>query len=136
MTYIELIVVLSIFAVMSSIGLLNYKAFQAKVDIKNLANEIALKFVQAQKEATSGKLPVFSYPAVDPWKPSYGLYFDPTDTDTSFIYFVDLDNGGDFDAPFNICPNINASIDCIEIITITKGNRIDKIEAFTASGAV
>ncbi|KKQ07855.1 MAG: hypothetical protein US18_C0006G0001, partial [Parcubacteria group bacterium GW2011_GWB1_36_5] len=48
MTYVELIVVLSIFAVMSSIVLFNYGEFQAKVDIKNLASDIALKIVEAQ----------------------------------------------------------------------------------------
>ena len=45
MTYVELIVVLGIFAVMLSISMFNYKRFQGKVDIKNLANDIALKLV-------------------------------------------------------------------------------------------
>ena len=48
MTYIELIVVLSIFAVMTSIVLFDYGGFQAKVDIKNLASDVALQIVQAQ----------------------------------------------------------------------------------------
>ena len=47
MTYIELIVVLSIFAVMSSVVIFNYGLFQARIDIKNLASDIALKFVEA-----------------------------------------------------------------------------------------
>ena len=56
MTYVELIVVLSIFSIMTSVVLFNYGAFQAKVDIKNLASDIALKIVEAQKSALSGKL--------------------------------------------------------------------------------
>ena len=57
MTYVELIVVLSIFSVMTSVVLFNYNEFQAKIDIKVLANDIALKIVEAQKSALSGKLP-------------------------------------------------------------------------------
>ena len=49
MSYVELIVVLSIFAVLSSVILYNYGEFQAKVDIKNLASDIALQIVQSQK---------------------------------------------------------------------------------------
>jgi prepilin-type N-terminal cleavage/methylation domain-containing protein len=54
MTYVELIVVLSIFSVISTIVIFNYKEFQAKVDIRNLANDVALKIVQAQKNSTTG----------------------------------------------------------------------------------
>ena len=49
MTYVELIVVLSIFSIMTSIVLFNYNEFQAKVDIKVLANDIVLNIVEAQK---------------------------------------------------------------------------------------
>ena len=67
MTYVELIVVLSIFSAMTSVVLFNYGEFQAKVDIKNLASDIALKIVEAQKSSLSGKLPE-SFPVN--WKPS------------------------------------------------------------------
>ncbi len=120
MTYVELIVVLSIFAVMSSIVIFSYGDFQAKVDIKNLASDIALKIVEAQKSALSGKLPV-SPPAN--WKPSYGVYFN-TSTSTlqkQFIYFADLDN--------DKIHNQTA----LDTISITKGNYIEKIETCISS---
>lgn len=93
MTYIELIVVLGIFAVMSSIAMFNYGNFQAKIEIRNLANDIALKIVQAQKDATSGRLPP-QFMGSD-WKPSFGVYFsDSTDAtfdvyNAKFAYFAD-----------------------------------------------
>ncbi|KKP64529.1 MAG: hypothetical protein UR62_C0011G0007 [Candidatus Nomurabacteria bacterium GW2011_GWF2_35_12] len=94
MTYVELIVVLSIFSVMTSVVLFNYNEFQAKIDIKVLANDIALKIVEAQKSALSGKLPQICIDApgdcVD-WKPSYGIYFDLADN-ARFIYFANFDN--------------------------------------------
>jgi len=128
MTYVELIVVLSIFSVMSSIILFNYSKFQAKVDIKNLANDIALKIVQAQKDAMSGILPSQT-PSVNLWKPSYGVYFNLND-DKSFIYFTDLDQNQDYNIS-SLCPsNID---ECIDKINITKGNKISKIESYLSS---
>ena len=117
MSYVELIVVLSIFSVMTSVVMFNYGDFQAKVDIKNLASDIALKIVEAQKSSLSGKLPT-SPPAG--WKPAYGVYFTVSPS-TSFIYFADLNN----DKMYN-----ETSLDTI---SITKNNVIDKIEKCNGS---
>ena len=120
-TYIELIVVLSIFAVMSSIVLFDYGGFQAKIDIKNLASNIALKIVTAQKSSLSGSLPPPQYAPSNllTWKPSYGVYFSKsTSKDTSggdnkdFIYFTDLDNTT---PPENGVLDIGESLDTISI---------------------
>lgn len=128
MTYIELIVVLGIFSMMSSVVIFNYEKFQAKVDIKNLANDIALKIVEAQKSSLSGKLPVAAYGAN--WKPSYGVYFGLTNpgNNKTFIYFTDLDQSGDFvDPQFCSTPG---SGECLEKISITKGNYISELKVF------
>jgi len=122
MTYVELIVVLSIFAVMSSIVLFNYGEFQAKVDIKNLASDIALKIVEAQKSALSGNFPAkFTLDK----KPSFGVYFNLIGNDADgiafnkkFIYFADLDNGSKYDSPS----------EKLDTIYITKNNFIEKLE--------
>ena len=116
MTYVELIVVLSIFAVMSSIVLFNHGKFQAKVDIKNLANDIALKIVQAQKDAMSGKIQSTRFEIA----PAYGVYFNPTEN-KSFIYFADFSN----DHIFN---DGSCYGECLDNINITKGNTISEIE--------
>jgi len=121
MSYVELIVVLSIFSVMSSVVIFNYKEFQGKVDIKNLASDIALKVVEAQNASLSGKLPVQSFSAN--WKPSYGVYLDIT-TPTQFIYFVDLNNLNGYEGG-----------EMLDTITITKGNYISKIESYLSSTA-
>jgi prepilin-type N-terminal cleavage/methylation domain-containing protein len=143
MTYVELIVVLSIFAVMTSVVIFNYSAFQAKVDIKNLAADIALKIVQAQKASLSGQLPPAAQQLLltDPssWKPSYGVYFVPTatsDTDgiffnKKFIYFANVVD------PVNIVYNGTSVCDseCIDKIIITKGDFISKIESYLGATA-
>ncbi len=113
MTYVELIVVLSIFSIVTGTVIFNYKNFQAKVDLKNLVSDIVLKFVNAQKKSTAGEIPFgkiipTSPPLLEDWKPSYGIYFNtsPGSSDTGnqvFYYFTDLDQNKKFDEIFK-CP--------------------------------
>lgn len=134
MTYIELIVVLSIFSIMSSIVLFNYNEFQARVDIKNLANDIALKIVEAQKSALSGLMPLKTINAS--WKPAYGIYFNTTSfgSNKSFIYFADIDQNN-FDSDGTFCNTSGIGDECISKIDITKGNYISNITVFYPSSS-
>lgn len=122
MTYVELIVVLSIFATISSVILFNYGAFQDKVDIKILASDIASKIVEAQHASLSGLLPGNQ---TSGWKPAYGVYFDLSNSgsDKDFIYFVDLNSDSQYSDGFSSCTN-----ECLNKVTITKGNYVKKIE--------
>jgi prepilin-type N-terminal cleavage/methylation domain-containing protein len=122
MSYIELIVVLSIFSVMSSVVMFNYGDFQARIDIKNLASDIALKIVEAQKSSLSGLLPI-QIPTISPWKPSYGIYFDLVSSNKGFIYFTDLNNNTFYEG-------LDCSEECINIIEITKNNSISSLDVF------
>lgn len=126
MTYVELIVVLSIFSVVSSVAIYNYGSFQSRVDIKNVASDIALKIVEAQKSAINGVLPLSA--PTDIWKPSYGIHFDISSKlgALGFLYFADFNNDSNF-------TDSNCTGECLEYITITKGNYINKIESFTDS---
>lgn len=124
MTYVELIVVLSIFAVLSSVAVFNYGAFQDRVDIKNLASDITLQIVQAQKASLSGLLPA-SFPLN--WKPSYGVYFSTSSQNgadnKNFIYFVDLDSSGTLSAG-----------ETLNTLSITKNNSISRLDVFYQNG--
>jgi len=123
MTYVELIVVLSIAALLSSVSLFNYKLFQDKVDMK------ALEITEAQKASISGKLPLGSYPN---WRPSYGIYFpqqvnNPVTNNKSFYYFADLLPSPTPDkllGSISSCPGV----ECLSVINMTKGKYISKIE--------
>ena len=132
MTYVELIVVLSIISVMSSIVVYNYGGFQAQIDIKILASDIALKVVEAQKASLSGKFPPVAqstYTSSDPtWKPSYGVFIDRVADNKSFTFFTDFKNpsqNGLYEA--STCPGTG---ECLEKITITKGNTISSMNVF------
>src|SRR3989344_6201467 len=125
MTYVELIVVLGIFSVMLSIAIFNYKKFQAKVDIKNLANDIALKLVEAQKFSISGK---WNSSASASWKPSYGLYFNVA-TSTKFLYIVDLNNSNDCTGA-NCASPYSIGGEVLDVINITKQNSVSGLQVF------
>lgn len=137
MTYVELIVVLGIFSVMTSVVLFNYNTFQARIDIKVLANDIALKIVEAQKSALAGKWNAKVSLDNYNWKPSYGIYFDLSSINNvkSFDYFVNLDNSLGFtdDGNGNFCSLSDAG-ECLEHIEITKGNKIFSIANADMSG--
>ncbi|MEI7810066.1 MAG: type II secretion system protein [bacterium] len=127
MTYVELIVVLSIFSIMSSVLIFNYNGFQARIDIKNLSSDIALKLVQAQKDSLNGKLSAnggFSS------APSYGVYFSKSTNLKNFQYFADLDNSSDCSNPSdpNYCTSQNTGGEFLENIDINRGDFISKIE--------
>ncbi|MFN4181242.1 MAG: Tfp pilus assembly protein FimT/FimU [Candidatus Paceibacteria bacterium] len=130
MTFLEITVVMSIFAIVSSITIFNYKTFQAKVDIRNLTNDIASKFTQAQRRALFGDL--HPQGGAD-WRPAYGLSFDlntGADTDNkTFYYFVDLDQGRDFDAGVYDCAPYGTG-ECLEKISITRGDSIQSLEVY------
>lgn len=126
MTYVELIVVLSIFSIMTSIILFNYGKFQTNVDIKILANDIASKIVEAQKSSISGQL---NLNASLNWKPSYGIYFDSSSgNNKNFIYFADLNQNSLYDTS-----NCSGTGECLDNISITKGNYISRIDSYLGS---
>lgn len=129
MTYVELIVVLSIFASLSTVVIFNYSEFQSKIDIKNLSSDIALKVVEAQKSAMSGRQPPpaqrGALVGTLNWKPSYGIYLNRVTDDEIFYFFTDLDQNSEFDK--SPCPG---SEECLEKVIITKGNRISDLSFF------
>jgi prepilin-type N-terminal cleavage/methylation domain-containing protein len=146
MTYVELIVVLSIFAVMTSVVLFNYGDFQSRVDVKNLTTDIALQIVQAQKSSIAGKLPPASQTGQwdTTWKPSYGVFFNPVPDDHDFVYFTDLgiwDNVNKVNTQNSFFDIINGPLsdawtcagECLSKITITKGNTISRMDYFDSS---
>lgn len=135
MSYVELIVVLSIFSLLSGVIIYNYQGFQSKVDIKGLANDIAIKIVDAQKTSLSGKLPQATF---DPnWKPSYGVFFDLNSKSSSFdnkgfIYFTDLNQDGMI-ADCTLDKDGNGSAECLEKVSLTKNNLISRLDVFYQS---
>jgi Tfp pilus assembly protein FimT len=123
-TYVELIVVLGIFAVMTSVVIFDYNKFEDQVNIKVLANDIASRIAEAQNSAVSGLNPNGIF--ISPTKPAYGIYFDTTNTTTSenFTHFADLNNAGYYES---------SSDSILDNTAITNGNFIKSV-AVTGTG--
>jgi type II secretory pathway pseudopilin PulG len=138
MTYVELIVVISIIGIVSSIAVLNYRSFQERVEIRNLTSEIALKAVEAQKSALAGKLPPALQQVnilVSPWRPAYGVYFNLAQDNQSFVYFTDLANLGFCDASCDDRDYHSGGYDYLETLNLTGGYTISQLKVFSIGSA-
>jgi len=133
MSYIELIVVLSIFSIMSAVVLFDYNSFGARITIKNLANDIALKIVQAEKQSAAGNLPLPAQQqflidnGLANWAPSYGVSFNLGVDNKKFAYFADLLNDNVCDAT---CSTNNSGGDYTNTFSLAKNTRILEINLF------
>lgn len=145
-TFLELIIVISIFGIMSSMVLFRYSDFNAGISLTNTVQEIALRIQQAQSDAINGAIPKYvmnpstgltAQDAVDGnWRSTYGVYFSLSQKD-KFIYFFDRDRVANIDLagapgldelndinPWADCALPRDSDECLDLITITTGEEI------------
>jgi len=131
MTYVELIVVLSIFAALSTVAMFDYGKFQDNVDLKNLTSDIALKIIEAQKASIGGNISTHVSPLSN-WRPAYGVYFDTNNINSTgansknFLYFADLNNDTFFNDVF--CTPSFSTVECLDKISITRNDYISNVE--------
>ena len=139
MTVIELTVVISIFAIISTVVLARFSDFSSNISLQNLAQDIALRVKQAQYSATSGVYPKVALGQQVPlanWTPSYGLYFEKNKN--SFSYFFDRESNlklGDpdyayryvYNDPLNSFSCGSGKSECLDTISITTGEEIKDI---------
>lgn len=144
-TLIELIVVIAIFSVVSSILLFNYSDFSTNVSIRNLSQDVALTIRKSQTSATSvqgitGSGSVRSYPA-------YGIVFSLEGNSTSFlpnskrfVVFADVIPASGqipnkkYDSD-GTCGSVHEGGECLEAISISSADRLVSIET-DATGVV
>ena len=140
MTFIELIVVMSLFTIFASLTLFQFSTFSGSVSIQTLSQDIALKLVQAQKFGSSGAYPNLINPATQglfipaDWTPTHGVHFyvatGAIPGSSDFQYFFDGTQGGlldinrnnKFDASaLNDCSGAD---ECLDNIIINGGDHI------------
>lgn len=147
-TFIELVIVISIFSILAGALLFNFSRFSRNISIQNMAQDIALQINSAQREAISGltnDLLAGCDRTVSDCSPRYGVYLVARGANdskvlsfggpagnisggTTLIRFFDdslfspangvLDVGGD-------CGQGNG--ECLDRISIGQGNYISKI---------
>ena len=128
-TIIELMIVIFIFLVISSLVIFNYRSFNSSVSVQNLAQEIGLSIRKAQVYSTSTK-------SADSVFPSYGVHFSLTGTDDilgherAFVIFADLPNAlltGIYEQNNSKCDKVLGGAtpdECVDVIRINTKDRI------------
>lgn len=130
-TLIEVAFVITIFAIMASIVLFKFKDFGHATALENLAQDIALRIVGAQKASVSGVLTPGLSGLDESTAPSYGVYLTsglPTDPAAKeFTYFADQDHNGFYGA-LGSCPSTPlVGNECLSVTSITTGDYISDI---------
>lgn len=84
---VEMMVVLTIFAIMTAVVMANFPAFQDKTALQLIAQEIATTIRQAQVYGIGTRVETDNFP-------SHGVYFDLTTSDgnKSFVLYADKNN--------------------------------------------
>ena len=142
-TIIEMLMVLAIFAIVSSIVIFNYSSFHSNVSLENLSGDISLTIRRAQSYATGVKGSTLGGTEASAF-PGYGIHFSTEPgssarsflgSNKSFIFFADLFSGPvstgspAYDQSNDSCgyENLEPGNECLEEITINSTDVIDEI---------
>ena len=120
-TLIEMLMTLSIFAVITSTVLISHSKFSGNLLLGSLAYDVALSIRQAQvyglsvREASVGS-GIFDV--------GYGVHFD-NNSDSSYILFADLNDNSEYDGQSEI----------VEVFNINNHYRISDLCGLTPNGS-
>jgi len=140
-TLIEMLVVVAIIAVISSVIMFNYSDFSSNVSVRNLSQEIALAIRKGQTYATSVRSVDGTSIEDSSAYAGYGVSFSTNETATDpylatsrrFVLFVDIPEGGGSGAyagtysqtSGQACGDpTSSSNECIESFSITTADKI------------
>lgn len=138
-TLIEMLVVVAIIAVVSSVIMFNYSDFSSNVSVRNLSQEVALAARKAQTYATSVRSVDGTNIVDSSAYAGYGISFSTNDTQTDpylptskrFMLFVDIPDGSNTDrgtysqTAGQACGTPTSSYnECIESFGITTSDKV------------
>lgn len=133
MTLIEIIVVLSIFMIVSTMVMFNYGKFESSISLQNLADDIALTVREAQSYAIGAR----GLGGSNSFFGGYGIHFaiaDPSISSIrasrkSFVFFADVDDEKkyNFDSNDTTCGSPDKDNECYKVINISSADYIKSI---------
>jgi len=137
MTLVELIVVLSIFMLVSGLTIFDYGQFRSNVSLQNLADDIALSIRRTQNYAISAKSTFGSF------SEGYGIHFSTAPSNPSSVRagsqksFVIFNNSvaGPFyehnPSTTTDCsiPNNGTADQCIDVLTVSSDDYISRVSS-------
>lgn len=121
-TLLELIVVISIFMILTAIGIFDYNKFKSSISTQNLADDIALSIRKAQNLAVGVSNVSNSY------QNKYGVYFSKGDPTQFIIFTEDIPDNGQYDDGEAIETLIIKNGDKISAIKDDKGNDLNDVD--------
>lgn len=127
-TLVELLVVLSIFVIISGITIFSYGKFNTSLSTQNLVDDIALSVRKAQGYAIG----VRGYNSL--FNEGYGIHFTANPSSSlyagsskSFVLFADISGNNQYDNSSDTCGIPTAIDECFELLNITSTDRISEI---------
>ncbi len=121
----EMLISLSIVAIISSVVLSNQHTYTEGASLSNLAEDISLSISQAQIYGVSVRQ---TAPDSSDFNSAYGVEFRLSGAggaDDSYVFFVDLDDDREYEDDWS-CP-VDDSSECLEKTAISNGNTIDSL---------
>lgn len=134
-TIIELLVVVSIFVIITGLSIFNYKNFNSSVSTQNLADDIALTVRKAQGYAIGVRGVAINSSNYE-FDHGYGVHFTSNNTpefynsgsNLSFILFIDINDNKAYD--YNNegkCGSPELGNECLEVLNIKTLDEINGI---------
>lgn len=117
-TLLEMLVVLGIFAIMTSITVFNYDKFRSQTILINMAYEVALSIRESQIYGVSVRSPDNSSTSED-FRYPYGVHFEKD----SSTYYLFVDNYGNIDGKANCIQN-----ECITPYILQRGIKVTDLK--------
>lgn len=142
LTLVELMVVIAIFIMITSIVIFNYGDFSSTVSLQNLTDDVALSIRKAQsyaigaRGATEGSDILFNK--------SYGMHFsanenpeNPVSGSNKSFFMFSVEGVSkkyvESDYSNSICGQDN---DCVELFNITSNDKIEGIKAYSGANLI
>ncbi len=137
-TMAEMLVVIAIFSILTTVVVFQYGKFNSQTIMTNMAYEVALATRQAQVFA----LGVRGQTQVDNFSNRYGVYFNKNRNEKEFIFFIDRGEAGEPESASGTCDAdpenpVSAGGDdcwdclsggeCLEKMTLTRDIFIDRM---------
>lgn len=126
---VELLVVLSIFSLITSVVLVQGSRFDSSILLTNLAYETALTIREAQVYGISVRGETGASGLA--FQHAYGVYFGGDDK--SIVSFIDRTDNRKYDLGTGVCREVGS--ECLDILKINRGNRVAKFCAISAGSS-
>lgn len=122
-TLIEMLMVLAIFTILTSVVMYNYAEFNSKTIMSNMAYEIALTVRQAQVYS----LGVRGQVGANSFDNRYGVYFNTSNGGKEFAFFFDRKPTGEEAVPDGWCEGDEGEPNCLSCIAGENGECLEKV---------